>query len=83
MKECNFPIVSHSKYKLNANELLELIRTDQYFGAVICDIHVPAHLESAFAEMLPIFKNVDISINDVGSFMKKLREDLDEFKTPR
>ena len=33
--------------------------------------------------MPPIFKNVQITIDNVGPFMKKLCEKLGEFKTPR
>ena len=53
------------------------------FGAIVCDVCVPDNLKPAFAEMLLIKKNVEISINDVGSYIKNLCESLDEFKTPR
>ena len=43
---------------------------------------VPENEKDYFPEMAPVFKNTQISIEDVGPFMKKLCERLDEFKTP-
>ena len=45
-----------------------------FFGAVEVDIHVPNVLKSKFAEMTPIFKNVDISINDIGNHIGEFAE---------
>ena len=36
------------------------------FGCVECDIRVPDHLKDSLQEMCPIFKNVEISANDIG-----------------
>ena len=35
-----------------------------------CDIHTPEKLKPHFSEMTPIFKNVEISRNDIGDHMK-------------
>ena len=34
---------------------------DEMFGALEVDLHVPDHLKPTFAEMPPIFKNIDVS----------------------
>ena len=56
---------------------MKQICAGKYFGAVVCDV-----LKEHFAEM-PIVKNVEVTIEDVGPYMKNLGQDLDEFKTPR
>jgi len=51
------------------NQLLEGIVQGELFGFVECDIHVPDHLKPDFAECPPIFKNAEVSINDIGPTM--------------
>ena len=41
------------------------------FGFVECDIEVPDHLKDYFSEMIPILKNVDVCLDDVGDFMQE------------
>ena len=50
---------------------------------VICDIYVPDRLKPNFAEFTAIFKNVEVTNEDVGQYMQNLCENLNEFKTPR
>ena len=44
------------------------------FLDVECDIRVPQGLTKTFAEMTPIFENVEISRNDIGDHMKHYAE---------
>ena len=85
MKECAFrPTFSQPcEQILTTEHLLKQICDGKYFGAVVCDIHVPDHLTDHFAKMTPIFKNVDVSINDVGVYMQNMCEHLGEVKTLR
>ena len=53
------------------SQIQEEVKVGDFFGAVEVDIHVPNVLKSRFAEMTPIFKNVDISINDIGNQMRE------------
>ncbi|GFS19334.1 zinc finger protein 546-like [Elysia marginata] len=39
-------------------------------GLVRCDIKVPESLRGHFSEMPPIFKNIEVSREDIGSFMR-------------
>ncbi|KAK3782970.1 hypothetical protein RRG08_065878 [Elysia crispata] len=47
------------------------------FGLVRCDIAVPESLRAHFSEMPPIFENIEVSREDIGSFMGKY---VDEHK---
>ena len=71
MKECEFR-VSQQLPILSSDELLREICNGNYFGAVVCDIHVPENLKAYFAEMPPVFKNVKVTIDDVGEYMKNV-----------
>ena len=54
-------------------ELLEETqnRNEILFGCAECDIHVPEQLRETFSEMCPIFKNTEISRDDIGSMVGK------------
>ena len=58
------------KTKLTMTEIIDAIKSGLFFGCVECDLHVPEHLKQYFEEMTPIFKNIDISRNDIGHHMK-------------
>ena len=85
MNECEFrhTLSQPYKQKLTGYDHLKKICAGKYFGAVVCDVHVPEVLKEHFAEMPPVFKNVEVTIEDVGPYMKNVCQDLDEFKTPR
>ena len=44
---------------------------DEIYGIVKCDLHVPEHLKSYFAEFPPLFKNTEIKFDDIGAHMKE------------
>ena len=64
-------------------ELLEEVRQGSFFGAVEVDLHVPDHLKKKFSEMTPIFKNVEISLDDIGEHMKAFAEENGCMPRPR
>ncbi|KAI8516762.1 hypothetical protein Bbelb_053430 [Branchiostoma belcheri] len=68
---------------MTEERVLQAVRSGQLFGAVECDIEVPANLKSHFSEMPPIFKNVDISIDDIGDYMKAYAEEHNLMSKPR
>ena len=51
--------------------LIDDIIEDRFFGTIECDIDVPEHLTSYFSEMPPIFKNTEVSYNDVSEETKE------------
>ena len=64
-------------------QLLEEVRQGSFFGAVEVDLHVPDHLKPKFEEMTPIFKNVEISLDDIGPHMKQFAEENECMPRPR
>jgi hypothetical protein len=45
--------------------ILNDVLNDRFFGLIECDIETPEHLKNYFAEIFPIFKNVEITYNNV------------------
>ena len=60
---------THFKKYLTQDQVIQYIKDGRIFGFVECDIEVPDHLKEYFSEMTPIFKNVDVCLDDVGEFM--------------
>ena len=57
--------------------ILDAVKNEKLLGCIECDIHVPEHLHDKFSEMCPIFKNTDLSCDDIGEFMKAYAEEND------
>ena len=68
---------------ITVETLIEKILADELFGLVQCDVHVPDHLKSYYAQFPPVFKNAEVSLEDVGPHMKALCERYGYLKTPR
>ena len=49
-------------------------KSGRLFGYVQCNLKVPEHLETYFANFPPIFKNTFVSRNDIGDLMKEYEE---------
>jgi hypothetical protein len=56
---------------------------EKLFGALEVDLHVPDNLKFKFAEMPPIFKNVEVSRDDIGDHMRQYAVDHDIMSQPR
>ena len=63
--------------------ILGAVKNETLFGCIECDIHVPEHLREHFSEMCPIFKNTEISRDNIGEFMEAYAEENDIMKRPR
>jgi hypothetical protein len=51
--------------------LIDDIKREKFFGVVECDIQVPQHLHEYFSEMSPIFKNTEVTFNDMSDETKQ------------
>ena len=71
------------KQTMNEQQILETIEEGSLFGLVECDIKVPEHLRIHFEEMTPIFKNTNISLDDIGEPMKTYAEQNKLMSQPR
>ena len=71
------------KQTMNEQQILEAIQEGTLFGLIECDIKVPELLKDYFSEMTPIFKNTDVSLEDIGETMKKYAEQNKLMSQPR
>ena len=74
---------THFKKYLNQNQIIQYIQDGRLFGFVECHIEVPHHLKDYFSEMTPIFKNVDVCLDDVGEFMQQYAKEHSIKDVPR
>ena len=51
--------------------MLDFIRNDKMFGAVLVDITVPDHLRTYFEVFPPLFKNTNVKFEDIGNHMQE------------
>ena len=63
--------------------ILDKIRRGEFFGLVQCDIEVPETLKSHFSEMPPIFKNANVSKDDIGDHMREYCDSNKLLSQPR
>ena len=68
---------------MTLHTILGAVKNEKLFGCVECDIHVPEHLRDKFSEMCPVFKNTEISRDDIGEYMKAYAEENDIMSRPR
>ena len=71
------------KCKMTQNEILAAVIDGTLFGMIECDIHVPPELRPYFSEMQPVFKNVTVTRDDIGPFMRQYAEENDIMSAPR
>ena len=74
--------LDHQK-NLTKEKIIRAISDESLFGVVECDIRVPDHLKAKFSEMCPIFKNTEISREDIGEFMQAFAEEQNIMPQPR
>ena len=71
------------KWNMTQSEILADVVNGTLFGMVECDVHVPPELRPYFSEMQPIFKNANVSRDDIGPYMRQYAEEHDIMSTPR
>ena len=53
---------------MRGERILSELRNERLFGCMEVDIRLPEHLKEKFSEMCPIFKNTEISREDIGEY---------------
>ena len=71
------------KWNMTQNEILAAVIDGTLFGMIECDVRVPEHLQDHFAEMQPIFKNANVSRDDIGPYMRQYAEEHNILTKPR
>ena len=72
--------MSNEAWKIDTDDKLEKMKTDEFFGFMTVDIEVPEKLYDKFAEFPPIFTNGDV--REQSEYMSGLRERLSK-KLPK
>ena len=80
----SFPQTHHRfTQPINDQSILQAVKDNSLFGLVECDIQVPLHLRDHFSELQPIFKNVDITRDDIGPHMRDYAQSHQILNQPR
>lgn len=70
----NFHRDIDAKKTMTKDQVQAAIVSGELFGLVRCDIRVPDERKEYFQEMQPIFKNTEISREDIGDHMQEFAE---------
>ena len=62
---------------------MQKIRNDTMFVYVQSDLSVPDELKAKFSKFPPIFKNIDVTRNDIGEYLKTYAEENELLKQPQ
>ena len=68
---------------LTQDQILSAIKNESLFELVECDVRVPDALRPKFAEMCPIFNNIEISREDIDQIMQTFTEEENIMSQPR
>ena len=86
MKKCldaAFPRRRHARWTMTSQQIMSGVRAGTVFGLIECDHCVPEALLDHFAEMQPVFKNIHLTRDDLGPFMRLYAEEHNIMATPR
>ena len=60
---------------ISETKLAENIKSGWKLGVVDCSIDVPERLREKFSEFPAIFKNCEVGLQDIGSYIKRFEHD--------
>jgi hypothetical protein len=63
------------RLKMAEETILRAMMGDRMFGALEVDMEVPDHLKGTFVEISPVFKNTQVSRDDIGDHMMTYAEE--------
>ena len=64
-KRLNIKEKNHSNKSLGEQDIIGMIKEDKIFGLAMVDIHTPDHLKKVYDEFPLIFKNTEVSRDDI------------------
>ena len=73
----------HARWTMTSQQILSGVRAGTVFGLIECDLCVPKALREHFADMQPVFKNIRLTRDDLGPFMRRYAEEHNIMATPR
>ena len=68
---------------MTEQQIITAMMNDTFFGLIECDISVPDHLKDYFSEMSPIFKNIDIKLENISEHMQEFAKSSGHLKQPQ
>ena len=74
---------SKPRRQLSKEKILNGIRTGELYGFVFVDVFTPENLKEKFEDFPLVYKNVEISRDDIGPYMKSIAEQHGYLKKPR
>ena len=74
---------THFKKYLTQDQTIQYIKDGHLSEFVECDMEVLEHLKEYFSEMMPILKNHEVSLDDVGEFMQNYAKEHSIKDVPR
>ena len=78
-----FPRRRHARWTMKSQQILSGVRAGTVFGLIECDLCVPEALREHFAETQAVFKNIRLTRDDLGPFMRRYAEEHNIMATPR
>ena len=78
-----FPRRRHAQWTMTSQHFLTGVRAGTVFGMIGCDDCVQEALHAHFAERQPLFKNIQLTRDDLGLFMRRYAEEHNIMATPR
>ena len=78
-----FPRRRHARWTMTSQQILSGVRAGTVFSLIECDVCVPEALLEHFAEMQPVFKNIRMTRDDLGPFVRRYAEEHNIMATPR
>ena len=79
----------HEHFELPEHEdmtvegFLREVYLGRFFGMVRCQVFVADEFRDQFADLPPIFKNIEVGLGDIGEHMREFCEAHDLLSTPR
>ena len=81
--DCAFPRRRHARWTMTSQQILSGVRAGTVFDLIECDLCVQEAFLEHFAVMQPVFKNIRLTRDDFGPFMRRYDEEHNIMATPR